>query len=257
MSIPDLISPIIGYRAWQWDDSGLRSFMGQPWLPLQPLEAQCRTSVGAIMPVPLETEPPAHRVPEMECSCGIYATKSLNHLRQTGYYCSRSAVYGEVYLWGSVVEHELGWRAQFAYPMSLHIRLENLPITIASIQSRFRSLIRYACDLFIVHDSELVPLWRKNSGQMEESGLALLMNRSMQWYARRKEERKLKVWDRVAVLGQGFALVRQTSDQCIFVALGRRIIEIARRDIAWNEHNRRWEIALHNFSNEIKVWEDD
>jgi hypothetical protein len=253
MSIPDLISPIVGYRAWLWGDSGVRSFMGQPWLPMQPLEAQCRASGGGTLQTRLETDDSVHRVPAMECSCGIYATKSLHHLRQTGYYRSRSAVYGEVYFWGSVVEHESGWRAQFAYPLSLHIRLENLPFTIASIQSRVRSLIRYACDLFIVHDSERVPLWRRGSGQMEESGLALLVNRGMQWYTRRNDEKKLKVWDRVAVLGQGIALVRQTSDQRIFAALGRRTIEMARRDIGWNEHNQRWEATLHNRSNEIQV----
>lgn len=179
MRIPDLISPIVGYRAWHWDDSGLRSFMGEPWLSMQPLEAQCRASGGREQ-VRLESGHKVHGIPLVECSCGIYATKSLNHLQQTQYYCSRSTVHGEVYLWGSVVEHELGWRAQFAYPLTLYIRLENFPFTISSTQSRVRSLIRYGCNLFIVHDSEAVPLWRKDSSHLEPSGLELLMNRSRQ-----------------------------------------------------------------------------
>jgi hypothetical protein len=243
MKIPDLLSPIVGYRAWHWDDSGLRSFMGQPWLPMQPLEAQCRATGGREQ-VRLKSAHKVQGIPLLKCSCGIYATKSLNHLRQTPYYCSRSTIYGEVCLWGSVVEHELGWRAQFAYPLALHVRLENFPFTISSTQSRVRSLIRYGCNLFIVHDSEPIPLWRKTSPQLEQSGLALLMNRSMQWYQRRKVEKLLKVWDRVAVLGRGIALVRQTFDQCVLVELGRRTAEIPRQDIVWNEQNQRWETAF-------------
>jgi len=33
----------------------------------------------------------------------------------------RGGIYGEVYLWGRVVEHPAGWRAQFAYPKTLKL----------------------------------------------------------------------------------------------------------------------------------------
>jgi hypothetical protein len=53
----------------------------------------------------------------LECTCGVYAAKNIEHLRQLGY--EGRGIRGEVHLWGTVVEHELGWRAQFAYPKSL------------------------------------------------------------------------------------------------------------------------------------------
>lgn len=52
--------------------------------------------------------------PHIKCTCGIYASKSLEHLHEYGY--SRSRVHGQASLWGTVVEHQHGWRAQYAYP---------------------------------------------------------------------------------------------------------------------------------------------
>ena len=44
MSIPDYISPIVGYRVWKWDATGLKSLCGEPWHPSQSLAARCRAS---------------------------------------------------------------------------------------------------------------------------------------------------------------------------------------------------------------------
>ena len=39
MSIPDYISPIIGYRVWKWEKTGLKSLCGERWKPSQLLAA--------------------------------------------------------------------------------------------------------------------------------------------------------------------------------------------------------------------------
>ena len=50
MSIPDYISPIVGYRVWTWNTMGLKSLCGERWHPGQSLAARCRAStvVGTI-----------------------------------------------------------------------------------------------------------------------------------------------------------------------------------------------------------------
>jgi hypothetical protein len=65
-----------------------------------------------------------HEAPQATCTCGIYADKSFDHLRDQGYL--RRGIGGEVYLWGKVIEHQSGWRAQFAYPKTLVLSPESL-----------------------------------------------------------------------------------------------------------------------------------
>ena len=72
----------------------------------------------------------AGELPHPDCTCGIYAAKNIEHLRQFGY--ERRGIQGEVYLWGTVVEHKLGWRAQFAYPKSLFLPPDAIPFTLSS-----------------------------------------------------------------------------------------------------------------------------
>jgi hypothetical protein len=103
--IPDYISPIVAYRVWDWDATGLKSLNGERWFPGRALTAKCPTT---------DHEPPADG-----CSCGVYSAKNHQHLQHIIDCNVEYAVHGEVYLWGKVVEHKLGWRAQFAYPKSL------------------------------------------------------------------------------------------------------------------------------------------
>ena len=114
MNVPDYISPIAAHRVWQWDTTGLKSLCGEPWSPGKPLAAECRAASHGIIVGRAEAAHAAHDAPQASCTCGVYASKSLEHLRTTGY--ARYGIHGEVNLWGTVVEHELGYRAQFAYP---------------------------------------------------------------------------------------------------------------------------------------------
>jgi hypothetical protein len=155
-----------------------------------------------------------------------------------------SGVRGEVFLWGTVVEHEHGWRAQFAYPKSLHLPCDTLPVTLAEIESRLHSLVRYHCDIFIARDGASIPLWRKESG-LDAAGLDFLTDRGKEWYARCKRERTLKTGDRVAILGQGIAVVEQVNEAEVRVVLRRRsVLSIWHRAIVWDERNMRWEANM-------------
>lgn len=55
------------------------------------------------------------QVPAMRCSCGIYATNNLEEAVNYG------EILGRVAMWGHVIEHSNGYRAQFAYPQSLYV----------------------------------------------------------------------------------------------------------------------------------------
>ena len=128
MSAPDYISPVLAYRLRRWDVSGLKSLNGMPWVAGQPLAAQCRATLRR-----RAVEGLAQSDPHANCRCGVYGSKRLDSLKSIRFW--KSGVRGEVLLWGTVVEHEHGWRAQFAYPKTLHLPCDTLPVTLAEIQS--------------------------------------------------------------------------------------------------------------------------
>jgi hypothetical protein len=67
-------------------------------------------------------------------------------------------VRGEVYLWGTVVEHKWGWRAQFAYPKTLVVVPE---ILLFGWREYLKILIGYGADLFVAGEMGNIPLWTK------------------------------------------------------------------------------------------------
>ena len=239
MNIPDYISPIVGYRVWRWNAAGLKSLNGEPWLPGRPLAAGCRAAAGGRIVGHAEAAHSAHDLPHSDCTCGVYAAKNLAHLRQFSY--QERGIHGEVYLWGTVVEHRLGWRAQFAYPKSLFLQPGAIPFTLTEIDSRLKTLIAFGADIFIVGDHDSIRYWKNGSG-LDAAGLDYLIKTRKEYYIRRQRERSLKEGDRVAVLGRGIAVVEQTDDKEALVVLGnRRVLWIARKDIVLNQQNMRWE----------------
>jgi hypothetical protein len=169
----------------------------------------------------------------------VYASKSLEHLRTTGYV--RYGIHGEVNLWGTVVEHEQGWRAQLAYPRNLFLPPNALPFTLAEIQSRLKTLTTYRIDIFVADPKRNVPLWAKDAGY-SPAGLDYVIERSKRYYDRRQQERTLKRGDRVAILGRGIAVVEQAGDKEALVVLwNKNVVRIGRKEIVWDERNMRWE----------------
>jgi preprotein translocase subunit YajC len=241
MNVPDYISPIVGFRVWQWDATGLRSLNGERWVAHQPLSAVCRADVcGSIAGLSKATHNPAE-LPSFGCTCGVYAARTMEHLRQCGY--KKLGVHGEVYLWGTVVEHERGWRAQFAYPKVLFLAADTLPFSLSEINSRLTTLAEFGTDIFLQRDCERVALWKHSSG-FDAAGLDYLIEARREHYVRRQQERTLKPGDRVAVRGHGIAVVEQVDGNEIHVALGNRLmLKIARKNIVLNQQNNRWECA--------------
>ena len=102
--------PIVAWRAWaltghrDGTELLLRPVAGRsrPWRPMEAAEAACKHAR-------------LHGAPNVDCSCGLHGTHDVEILRRTR--CP--AVLGRVAFWGRVIEHELGYRAQFGYPQRL------------------------------------------------------------------------------------------------------------------------------------------
>jgi hypothetical protein len=102
--------PLTGWRTWTLagarDADEVRLLpiagTGKPWPPRAGVRAACARRRG-------------HRVPGPDCTCGIHATHTADPLRRT----RDPAVLGTVALWGRVLEHELGYRAEVGYPQRL------------------------------------------------------------------------------------------------------------------------------------------
>jgi hypothetical protein len=107
-----LPEPIDAWRAWTLtgsrDGAEVRlcpiAGDGLPWPPRRPASARC-------------VRQRSHRVPELDCTCGLHGVMHPDQLRQT----RDPAVLGTVALWGRVVEHAHGYRAALGYPQRLRL----------------------------------------------------------------------------------------------------------------------------------------
>ena len=101
-----IAGPIVGYRGWDVTSDGwlISQIVNTTtiWVPGQPNHARC--------PIPQFH----HSVPTSQCSCGLYAYRIRKTFRKT----SRS-IQGTVALWGTVIQHKEGYRAEYAYPLTL------------------------------------------------------------------------------------------------------------------------------------------
>jgi hypothetical protein len=237
--IPDYIMPVIGYRVWRWNATGLRSLNGEPWLPGQPLAAGCRAATFKTISGLAKAVHDPHELPHPNCTCGVYAAKNREHLRQFGY--ERRGIHGEVYMWGTVVEHKLGWRAQFAYPKSLFLPPDAIPFRLSEMDTQLKTLMAFGADIFLLGDHESIPFWTDGSG-FDAAGLDYLIKTRKDYYIRRQRERTLTKGDRVAVLGHGIGVVESIEGKEALVVLWKRLVlRIARKDIVLNQQYMRWE----------------
>lgn len=115
----------MGWRCWRVyvPSASLRStHWDEPWPSRQALTATCLSGhhVGVTLP-------------SIECTCGIWSYSSRDPVVEavrrwsTGFEDNgwttvyATVVVGQVSLWGTVIEHEEGWRASKAYPYSLEV----------------------------------------------------------------------------------------------------------------------------------------
>lgn len=151
--IPDYCEPLIGYRVWNVFPNGLMcgQSYAEPWPPYQAMAARCGfTKSAEHVHDGCWAAPPVYR-----CGCGIHALKRIDtaELRvieeslasRSGYgmtvYTSvyddyappMGRVWGSIKFWGRVIEHEIGYRAEFAYPSQLYCQDPKLAAIVATL----------------------------------------------------------------------------------------------------------------------------
>ena len=118
----DGTEPIVGFRAWRLvlDPEGPRLAPTTPRPTWPPREAPAATCSGTHTRLYMVFDPTAkpHRCPDEGCTCGWHAAREASTLVRPG---GPAAVIGQVSLWGKVIEHARGWRAEHAYPARLRL----------------------------------------------------------------------------------------------------------------------------------------
>lgn len=110
---------VTGWRLWRLrrGPEGLELhslFKGGSWPARAPMRARCDR--------PLLPGRDPHAPPEVGCACGIYAASSFGRLLAANVASGPTvAALGTVSMWGRVVEHAGGYRAELAYPSRLRL----------------------------------------------------------------------------------------------------------------------------------------
>jgi hypothetical protein len=138
--------PITGWRLWQVVPSGQHHGLAA-WSTrrlLWPARRRCESYC-------LSGGPSVHRAPEPGCRCGVYAfaTRELAEQALVSEMRPIPTALGRVSLWGQVVQHARGWRAQYAYPYDLWLLHGS-----QSLAGDLRAA--YAIDVDLLNASELV-----------------------------------------------------------------------------------------------------
>lgn len=191
--VPDYVEPFVAYRSWNWTDKGVTSLNGSPWTPQVAFEATCRhaddlrSMQAAALTVSAKKywQSKAHHIPEPSCTCGIYAGINIQHLIDINYI--RRGIHGEVWLWGRLYRHTLGWRAQYAYPKFFVVPTNIVPFDMTVAQRSLARLVEFDVDIYLQPDyeakvgGERIPLWIKDFGYSQQ-GLSWLVEKRKQWY---------------------------------------------------------------------------
>lgn len=164
MNTPDAITPIRGYRTWRAGPAGGLLAVGigpVPWST--EMQAECRHHTRRLR---------HHHAPVADCSCGIYACNSLQALINERDLCrfKTKPIVGEVDLWGKIIEHQDGYRAEYARIVGVY-RTNRRSFIVAArygVPLLPRPHIRpcgmcFKCDLgkrpFIDHKLPLISFW--------------------------------------------------------------------------------------------------
>ena len=128
----EVLTPIIAYRGWRVSGKNLFPLgvffpndrpgtKNEVFVPQKLMVAKCfhieshSPFWSLFSPLCRKSD---EKPPTDNCSCGIYAVKNLNNVvveyRDT--WSDFPIIFGKVALWGKIIEHEKGYRAEFAYP---------------------------------------------------------------------------------------------------------------------------------------------
>ena len=152
MSAPDYAEALIGWRVWcvvrYGGDVRLASVIQDDVWPIgAPFVARCRAHESPANTLLLR--PPArHEVPAVGCTCGIYAARepagAWTYLRGRDDAHTVARVIGRVVLWGRVVEHENGWRAERGYALDVYTGDRELRSRLRSVLDAGRAALGHA-----------------------------------------------------------------------------------------------------------------
>jgi hypothetical protein len=112
--IPFSIEPVLGWRVWRLArrENGSLTLMAvtrsDEWPAGEAARARCHAH-------------PGRRAPSSSCSCGLYAATSPQALARSQVFTGSTSVVGAVAMWGTVVEHVQGARAETSYPARLRL----------------------------------------------------------------------------------------------------------------------------------------
>jgi hypothetical protein len=152
VSAPDYAEALIGWRVWCVVRRGAELRLGSViqddvWPIGTPFVARCRAHEPPANRSLLR-EPERHVVPAADCTCGIYAARepagAWTYLRGRDDARTVTRVIGRVALWGRVVEHEDGWRAERAYPLDVYTGDPELRRRLGSVLDAHRTALRHA-----------------------------------------------------------------------------------------------------------------
>lgn len=123
------LNSIISYRNWHVSSDYLLCSLNtkEAWQPGREFRASCNKTLLSFLGVLKMVSPwvkaeatihgPELVSPVLDCNCGIYGSK-LDYWN-VDEYRYHFTVFGKMMQWGKIVEHEKGYRSEFAYPISI------------------------------------------------------------------------------------------------------------------------------------------
>lgn len=115
---PDLFEEIVGWRAWEVDETALG--FGRPALRSVTMFGEETVWPARAWLVAVCEAGREHEAPSDFCACGIYAARDRSHLVRQGYHDAEAVIaIGRAALAGRVKRCERGYRAEKARPLEL------------------------------------------------------------------------------------------------------------------------------------------
>jgi len=188
-AVPDFCEYRVGWRAWKpMEPHYLCAMNGNfIWTPKRIVQAD--------------------KEPTMTNTHGVWAFTTLFDLRRMGYDTSGN-ILGRVAFWGTVVHHETGLRAEFAYPLELYVdRSENkrLGYRSSSHDELWERALRIGAEynvpvkLLVPSEEETIALQKLEAARIEEERLRMLAMVEHRKQAQKDREAKRRAIARAAL----------------------------------------------------------
>jgi hypothetical protein len=197
-----------------------------------------------------------HSSPAEGCTCGVYAARNKEHLQWIGYLADAD-IYGEVALWGEVVPHELGYRAQYAYPKNFILKIHRIPFRQNHCETFLMGLTAYGIPVSLDSIGDITPLWDAEQGYYNQ-GIDLVLERSKKWYQGTIRIQGPAVGDRIAIKDKGIGCIAAmdmdiTPQHAYFTCLNVTY-RTAVKNVHYEECNNRWLVHSNDCTTVGQSW---